>query len=241
MTTGRSRFSSVYAALALAAALIASGARADEGKSTPRTIRVSADATVHATPDLAEIDLGVLSEAQTASEAASENAKRVDKVLTAVRGLSGVKAELKTVGYSVMPRYADSRGGKPPAVAGYAASNTVRVRTSELTQVSTLIDAATSAGANDVRGLVFSRKDEDAVRAQALREAVAKAKLEAETIADALGVKIARIASAETTSEPPIGRPMMAMAMKSAEGVGTPVEPGTIDVHASVTIAFELQ
>jgi uncharacterized protein YggE len=213
---------------------------ADEPKASPRVIRVTAEATVHAVPDLAEIDLGVMTEAVTASEAASENAKRVDKVLGAIRGLAGVKAELKTVGYSVSPRYAESKGGRPPAVAGYAAENVVRVRTGDLTQVSALIDAATGAGANDVRGLQFSRKDEDAVRAQALREAVAKAKLEAETIADSLGVKIGRVISAETSAEPPIGRPMMAMAMKGAgEATHTPVEPGTIDMHASIAIAFE--
>jgi hypothetical protein len=118
----------------------------------------------------------------------------------------------------------------------------VRVATDDLPQVSKVIDEAMGASANDVRGLSFTLKNEAEVRGRALREAVAKGKAQAEAIAAALGVKIHRVQSADAAGEPPIVRPMMmGMAMAKSEAAPpTPVEPGTLDVHATVNLTFEI-
>src|SRR5882724_1612216 len=140
----------------------------------PRVIRVVGDATVTAAPDHAQIDLGVITQATTANQASADNARRVDKVLGAVRSALGPKADLKTVDYSVNPMYGESKGNEPPKITGYSAQNVVRVATDDLPQVSKVIDGAMAAGANDVRGLAFTLKKEDDVRKRALGEAVAK-------------------------------------------------------------------
>lgn len=208
----------------------------------PRVIRVVGSATATASPDHAQIDLGVLTQADAATRAAGENAKYVDRVLGAVRKVLGAKADVKTISYSVTPTYGDAKPSRPPTVSGYSAQNIVRVETDELSQVSKVIDAATEAGANDVRGLQFTLKNEGEVRGRALRDAVAKARTEADTIASALGVKILRVRTAETAGEPPIVRPMMMSAAmaRSEASPPTPVEPGTIEVHAIVTVTFEI-
>jgi uncharacterized protein YggE len=226
----------------LAAAIVLAswvGAAAQqEGKDTPRTIRVAGNATTTAAPDQAQIDLGVLTQAQTAKEAASENAKRVEGVIAAARQALGAKADLKTIGYSVNPIYGEAKPNRGPAVTGYSVDNVVRVTTGDLAPVGKLLDAAIAAGANDVRGLSFSLKDQQPVRAQALREAVGHARSEAEAIASSLGVKLGRVRSVEAAGEPPVVRPMMMGAAMAR--AATPVEPGTIEVHASVTVTFEI-
>ena len=209
-----------------------------ESKDTARVIRVAGNATATAAPDRAQVDLGVLTQAQSAKQAASENAKRLEAVLAAVRQALGAKADLKTISYSVNPIYGEARPNRGPSVTGYSVDNVVRVTTGELAQVGKILDSAMEAGANDVRGLSFSLKDEQPVRAQALREAVSRARAEAEVIAASLGVKLGRVRAVEAAGEPPIIRPMMMGAAMAR--AATPVEPGTLEVHASVTVTFEI-
>ena len=212
----------------------------EPSKEEPRVIRVMGESTVTAAPDHAEIHLGVVTQGKTANGAASENAKRVDKVLAAVREVVP-KAELTTVDYSVNPMYGESTPNRPPTINGYSAQNVVRVATDDLNLVGKIIDAAMGASANDVRGLTFSLKKEGEVRGRALKEAVAKGKAEADAIAAALGVKILRVRSAEAMGEAPPVRPMaMGMMMAKSESAPTPVEPGTLDVHAQVSLTFDI-
>src|SRR5206468_11668149 len=160
---------------------------------------------------------------------------------TAVRKTLDRGAELKTVGYTVTPLYGEVKPGRSSAISGYSAQNVIRVTTSDLSRVSSIIDAGMGAGANDVRGLQFSIANEQEVRARALRDAVDRAKAEGQVIASALGAKVLRVRAAEAAGEPPIVRPMMiGAAMARGEPAATPVEPGTIEVHASVTVTFEI-
>ena len=71
--------------------------------SPPGTIRVVGEATVTAKPDMAELDLGVVSEATTA-EAAARTTPRRWKVLAALKKEVGAGGEVKTVGYMVTQR-----------------------------------------------------------------------------------------------------------------------------------------
>ena len=48
--------------------------------SPPGTIRVVGEATVTAKPNLAELNLGVVSEAATAEAAAANNAKKMERI-----------------------------------------------------------------------------------------------------------------------------------------------------------------
>jgi uncharacterized protein len=224
----------------IAAILIASsiGAAAQPPpKAEPRVIRVGGIATTTATPDQAQVDIGVLTQAPTAKEAAAENAKRVEAVMAALRQALGAKADIKTISYSVNPIYGEAKPNRGPMVTGYSVDDVVRATTSELAQVGKILDAAVGAGANDVRDLSFSLKDPQPARAQALRDAVSHARGEADVIAASLGVKLGRVRSVESSGEMPIVRPMMKAAMVRA---ATPVEPGTIDVNASVTVTFEI-
>ena len=236
---GLERPAVALALLALVHGRTATGAETD-GKEL-RIIRVVGVASASAAPDRAEIDLGVLTQAESAEQAASENAKRVDAVLAAVRKTLDTEADVTTIGYSVTPLYGEGKPNRAPSISGYSAQNVIHVTTADLSRVSPVIDAGTAAGANDIRGLRFSLKNEQEVRARALREAVSRAKAEAEVIASALGVKILRVRAAETAGEPPIVRPMMIGAAMARGGAPpTPVEPGTIELHANVTVTFEI-
>jgi uncharacterized protein YggE len=204
------------------------------------SIRVTGEATITAKPDQAQIDIGVVTQAQTAQEAATQNAQKVDAVIAALRKAMGAGANIKTAGYSLSPNYRYPERGGQPTITGYTASNSVQVKTNDLTQVGRIIDVATQSGANNIQSLRFEIKDEQAARAQALREAALKARAKADTLASALGLRIQRVLFVEESGQvAPV--PIYAKAaMEASVAQSTPIEAGTIDVRASVTLTVEI-
>ncbi len=211
-------------------------AQEPDGRPTPPFIRVHGEATVTVQPDQARIDIGVTTQTQTAQAAAADNAQRLEAVLTELRRALGAGAEIKTVSYSLNPDYRYPKEGGEPTITGYTATNVVRVTLNDLTRVGQAIDAATKSGANQVHRLQFTLKDEQAAQSQALRAAAVKAKAKAESLAQALGLKIARVLSVVESSGDvqPIMRDVTLARAEAA--ASTPVEPGTIEVRATVTL-----
>jgi uncharacterized protein len=206
------------------------------------SIRASGEATVRVKPDRAQISIGVVTQAPTAQAASAQNATQTSAVLAALKRSLSTNGEISTNGYSISPQY-QYDNGKPPKITGYQANNTVLVTVNDLSLTGKVIDAANEAGANDITGISFSLRDDNAIRSQALAEASLKARSAAEAIAKALNVHITAVLEADTT-EAPIVRPMnkgFAMMAAAAPRAPTPIEPGDIDVRASVTVTFEVQ
>jgi len=207
------------------------------------SIRVTAEARISARPDRVQIDIGVLTQAQLSHDAAAGNARALDAVLAAVRGVAGATAQLRTVSYSLSPSYQYHPGGGEPTITGYTALDVVQVTLDELARMGDVIDAATRTGANRVQGIQFLLRDQDAVRTEALREAAIRARGEAETLAAALNLRVLRVLTVDESSPRivPIRAHIAAArsAAASAE-VATPVEAGTLDVTAEVTLTVEV-
>ena len=206
------------------------------------TIRVGGEATINAKPDQAELDLGVVSQATTGQAAAAQNAQKLDAVLAQLRKMLGSGADIKTLSYNLTPNYRYPKEGGQPSISGYTASNVIEIKTGDLPQVGKLIDAATQSGANTVQSLRFSLKDEQPVLSQALRAAALKARAKADALASALGVKIVRVLHVDEGGQPmrPIYAESMTMRATAESAAPTPVEPGTIEVQASVTLTVEI-
>jgi len=208
----------------------------------PPSVTVTGEGIVTAEPDVAEIEIGVVTEAKAAPQASKENAAKLAKVIAEVKKLLGTGDEIKTIGYSLSPNYRYPKEGGKPELTGYTATNSVRVRTGALQGVGNLIDTATQSGANKIQRLVFTLKDEDAAKREALRNATAKAKSKAEDVARALGLKIARVLSVNEGEQAfrPVMRELRAGAVMAQEAAPTPVEAGTVQIRSTVTLTAEL-
>jgi uncharacterized protein YggE len=206
------------------------------------SIRVTGDAKVTAKPDRVQIDIGVTTRAPQSQDAATQNARQVEAVLAAVRKAAGPAAVLKTISYSLNPNYQYHPNGGEPTIDGYTANNVVQVTLDELAKIGAVIDAATQAGANHVQGIQFTLRDQAAVRAQALREAATRARAEAEVLAEALGLKVVRVLSVEESSPGIVPVRVLAGAPRAmvTAAASTPVETGTLDVTANVTLSVEV-
>jgi hypothetical protein len=209
----------------------------------PYTVLVWGEATVTAPPDSAEIDIAVNTRGEDARSAASENARQTAALIAALKALLRTTGTIVTAGYSVQPEYRYPREGGKPTIAGYSATNIVRVETSMLDDVGRLVDAAVASGANRIQRLEFALKDEHTVYADALARAARRARVEADTLAGALGLTVLRVlTAAEEPSrevEPPV--PFRTAALAADAATPTPVEPRPIDVRARVRLTVEFR
>ena len=199
-----------------------------------RIVRATGDATLSVKPDLVKVSIGVVTTGKTAQEAATQNASQMDAVLAKLKQALGAAGDTRTVAYSITPLYTYTQG-QPAVLTGFSASNTVEASTSDLASIGSVIDAASQAGANSIQGLVFTLKDSEPVRAQALSAAARQARAHAEAIATGLGARLGAVRSAqEGTAVTPV------TAAPTAAASPTPIESGLVQVSATVTADFEL-
>ena len=199
-------------------------------------VRAFGQSTVSVKPDLARVEFSVVTQASSAQDASSQNAMRTSNVLSQLQTLLGTNADIQTVAYSMSPNYTYPPGGGTPTLIGYTVSNTVRVTTTDLSMTGKIIDTGIQAGANQVSGLQFGLKDDQPVRAQALRLATAQAKAHADAMAAGAGMHSGGFRSIEegiavqSTNFPTAG----------AGATTTPIVTGLVDIQASVTIEVDL-
>ncbi len=221
------------------ALLAASAAAQDMGNKLPPSINTTGEAVVTATPDRAEISVGVVTQSDTSQAAVAQNAQKLEATLQRLRQLLGSAADIRTISYNLSPNYRYPKEGGEPSITGYTATNIVRVTIDDLAQVGRAIDAATQAGANRIQSLRFTLKDERTVQTQALREAALNARRKADALASALRVQIVRILSIAESG--PTAIPFRDVAFARAETASTPIEPGTIEVRANVALTVEIR
>jgi uncharacterized protein YggE len=117
----------------------------------------------------------------------------------------------------------------------------VEVTVNDLGALSKIIDAVSQAGANNIQGPQFTLKNEAPVRAQALRQAVEQARANAEAMAGAMGMKLGKVILVEQGA-PEIIRPLARAAPAVlAAAPPTPIEPGNVEVRATVTLTVALE
>lgn len=203
-------------------------------------VRASGEGAVSLKPDQATVTIGVVSQAPTADAASAQNAKQLTAVLDQLKAALGSKADIRTSGYSLNPNYKYAPNAAP-SITGYTASNSVIVKVDDLTRLGGLIDSATRTGANNIQGITFGLKDERSARAEALAIAAKNARANAEAIAASLGVRVVRVRLAESSDASHVIPPQTQFRAMAAEArAPTPVESGTLDIRATVTIVLEV-
>jgi uncharacterized protein len=203
-------------------------------------VRASGEATVTAKPDRAQLSIGVVTQAPTAQEASKQNAAKTTQVLDAIKRALSSGGEVNTSGYSISPDYSYPKN-EAPKIAAYHASNTVMVTINDLASVGKMVDIATGSGANAITGISFTLQNDEPVRTQALAEAAVKARANAEAIARALNLQIVGVLEAQSTEATAIRPLFVPVAEKAMARAETPVEPGSLDIHASVTVTLEVR
>lgn len=196
-------------------------------------ITVTGVGTITSVPDEAAFTIGVQTQGTTARIALSSNSARMRHVIAALKAAGVDESDIKTQDVSVSKNYEDEGSAD-----SYSARNSVLVTIRDLSKAGPILDAASNAGANEVYGPTLSRSDEDELQAKALRGAVEDARKKAEALADAAGVRLGRV-TAMTEGFAGAPQPYYDSAMRLAK-TDAPIEPGTQDSQATVTVTFAI-
>lgn len=210
-------------------------------------LSVAGSGEARVTPDVANVRLGVLAQAETARAAQDQVNRTASAILEAIKK-QGVKQEqIQTSELNLSPVYSQGRPDgqfQEPKIVGYQASNVVSVRLEDLDKVGPVVDAGLAAGANRLDGVYFGLKDEGPARAAALTAAVGEARTKAEALARALKVRLVEIVEVTeggvavyTPTFQKAGRMGMAMEASMAD---TPVSSGQVSVEAGVTLRYRI-
>lgn len=195
-------------------------------------VRASGEGVVSVRPDQVRVNVGVTTEASTAQEATESNAAITTRVLDALRQLLGANADIRTLGFSLFPR--TSQAGQ---IIGYRVTNTVLATANDLNLAGRIIDTATSAGATNISSISFTLRDPAPARAQALRLATMQAKSNAESIAMGLSMRVGGVLVAEEGARV---TPFTETRVNVGAATPTPIEPGAVEVRATVSVEAEL-
>ena len=228
--------------LILAASLaIGSATTAKASDAQRRTLTVTGHGEVSAAPDMATIDIGVVSDGDTARAALDENTAAMARIMEVV-GSSEIKdKDVQTSGFRVQPRtFHDPRQHEPPRVSGYRVSNTVHVRVRDLARLGAVLDAVVTGGSNSIRGLVLSFSDPSSLMDEARRKAGADARHKAELYAQGLGIELKEIVSVSEAGGGPAPMPMM-MRAAAMEAADVPIAAGEQAVSASLSVTWEIK
>lgn len=220
--------------LAIAVALLAGGADAatTSTASSTDTVTVAGTGTVTAVPDQASFSFTVQTKGATAAATLSRNGTETRAVIAAVEAAGVAQADVQTAQVSLDP--VQSSDGT--SIVGYTASDTITVTRLAIAKAGAIVDAAVGAGATDVSGPSLTLSSQDALYAQALKAAVAQAKTKAEVLAGAAGRSLGGVVTiVEGGGSAPIP-----FAVGAAAGGNTPIEAGTQDVQATVTVTYSL-
>jgi uncharacterized protein YggE len=199
----------------------------------PASITAVGSATVSVTPDMARVDISVVTQGATAQDATLANATQAGAVITALQGFVSSSSNIKTVSYYLSPVYNNPPPGQSATIIGYMVTNTVEVTLTDLSQVGKVIDTAIQSGANRVQGISFDVQDRNPVIAQALKSASGSARAQADAIASGLNVHTGAVLHASEGVNTAIPIPLGAAASAAPT---TPIETGLVVVQASVTL-----
>jgi hypothetical protein len=201
---------------------------------------VHGEATVSVPPDLAQIDIGVISQATASEAAAQQNERRSAQLLQQLRTVLP-SFDLKTVSVTVNPNYRYPKEGGAPVIQGYTAVSTVRLNLTNLAVLRKVIDVATRAGASNINRLTFGLRDEKTARGHALADAAEQARSGAEALAGSLHLKLNKISRVEEVQPVIIspGREVEITPLKEESSVSPSLSPGLIQIHASVNVTFD--
>ena len=202
-------------------------------------LRIDAAGSHVSAPDVMRMTVGTVTLGRTAQEATSANNAVAAKLLAAIKALGVARRDVQTSSLSVEPQMDEERAereGRAPRIIGYVAKNELELRIRDLARAPQMIDALFEAGANNVDGPTFSLSDPRPAEREARRKAVAAAREQAETYADALGMRIVRVVQLSEASE------MSLMGSNNVDAgiISPPVESGVLRTLVRVTVDYAM-
>jgi len=222
----------------------ASAAARAQQPDPPPVIETVGTAERRLLPDRAVLLLQVEARAESASTAASEHARLLQRVRDTLRVL-GLERETSHASYYVGPTFEPARPGSTGMQRLYVARSVLRVLLTRVDAVGGVIDAALARGATGVAGVQFEASSAARARREAIADAAAAARADAEALARAMGGTLGALVSTSTVSPNDPRQPMDGFARAAGIAGGTvmptQITPSDIQVHVAVFARWRIR
>jgi len=203
-------------------------------------LHVSGSGEVKAKPDIARINVGVVTDAESAEQAVSDNNQAMQKLMQQLKKHEIADKDVQTSSFDVSPIYErDNSRSERNDIAGYRVSNQVQVVVRKLPAMGKVLDDVVGAGANRIHGIRFMVEERKALIDKARRMAVNDAHRKAELMAETAGAKLGRVLqiNENSTGGP---RPVEYQAARTAAADKVPIASGRQTLRANVSMTYEL-
>jgi uncharacterized protein YggE len=192
-------------------------------------------------PDVAQVTIGVDTQAPSVQKAVDDNKTQMNALLSTLKGLGIADKDLQTNNYSVYTEQKPAPDGASSAAQlVYHVSNQVQVTVRDINQLGDVLDKAVAAGANNIYGVSFSVEDTARLEADARAKAVADAKSRAESMAQLNGLQLGEVVNVSEVIDNSGIFPLMSGA-KGMGGGGAPIQPGELEMNMSIQITYAVK
>ena len=203
----------------------------------PATVVTLGEGIVRVAADRAVMTLSSETRGQTAAETQNLGNARMKAIQAAIDGLKLVGGQVTTTGLMLSPNWVFANNQRTQQ--GYVGRHTITVRFDEPGRAGEVVAAAIGAGATDMSGIRFDRRDRRTLEQEALKLAVQDARARADALAAGAGRVVDRIvriaeegaASRDRASGAPATFRAGAMAESVAVG-DAPIAQGDVEIAA---------
>ncbi len=229
--------------LALAAALTLTTATAALADNVP-SLSLQATGTATRTPDMASVQLSVVREAKTASEALRQNSSAMASVLKEMKAQGIEDRDLRTSNFNIRPIYEQikksQRQPRTPRIIAYQVTNGLSVRVRNLDALGSILDRAVSLGVNSGGGISFGSSQADEAIKEARANAVKAALEKAQTIVDAANISLGRITNISENGLQYGGHKLERARAQSFQDEEVPIASGENTYSVNVNVQWEI-
>ena len=230
-----------FAAAAVIGLLAAMSPAFAEGGKMPRIISLSGHGEVRATPDIAYVTSGVVTQGATAADALAANTKAMTDLFAALKDSGIEDRDVQTSNFSVQPRY-DFSNNQAPKMVGYDVSNNVTVTLRKVDTLGALLDRMVQSGSNQISGISFDVSKPDDAMDEARKLATEDATRKAKVYAKAMGIELGNVmqVSEGSAAQPPM--PMVRSTMMKADAAPpVPMAAGEQTLAVDVNVIWEIK
>jgi len=229
-----------------------------------QTVSVKGEADVSVVPDVVSVNFNVETNGSTAVEAKDANSDIIDRIMIALLKEGFDREDISTQGFNVYEDYEwqkyvnsapyDEWAGGNRVVIGFKATHSLRIEipTDNTQLIGKAIDAGIDNGALlQYINFELSGEKENEYKAEATLLATQNAKMQAEAMAEGLGMKLGGVVSIKDASlngiEPyrmydaPSNGAMMESDIVLAKSSVTSIQPGKQKLYASISVVYKLK
>lgn len=213
------------------------------------TLTVSGEGKISAKPDVAIVEMSVISQNENVELVQSENDQKMQRVVNFLKESGIDEKDIKTTQYNLQPEYDYSwcRTTEypvycPPKLVDYMLTQSLQVKIRDLSRVGKIIGNLSEIGVNQISDISFVIDNDAEIKSAARQKAIAEAKQKAQEMANAANIELGKIIDiSESVSGLTPQRMVYAKTTDELAETAAPIEIGTNEIIASVSLIYEVK